>query len=63
MLVHSLSQISRWHEDFEAFAEAIGGKRVTNYLYEIELSEGPRLIIGWCKGAEKYLSVELPGAL
>ncbi len=63
MLVHSFSQDSRWREDFEAFAEAIGGKRVTNDLYEIELSEGPGLIIGWCKGAEKYLSVELPGAL
>ncbi len=63
MLVHSFSQSSRWREDFEAFAEAIGGKQVTADLYEIELSEGPRLIIGWCKGAEKYLSVELPSGL
>ena len=61
MLVHSFSLNSRWREDFEAFAEAIGGKRLTDDLYEIELSTGPRLIIGWCKGAEKYLSVELPG--
>jgi len=63
MLVHSFSQSSRWREDFKAFAEAIGGKRVTDDLYEIELDESPRLIIGWCKGAEKYLSVELPSAL
>ena len=63
MLVHSFSQSSRGREDFEAFAEAIVGKPVTDELYEIELGEGPRLIIGWCKGAEKYLSVELPSAL
>jgi len=59
MLVHSFSQDSRWREDFAAFAGTIGGNRVTDDLYEIELSERPRLIIGWCKGAEKYLAVEM----
>ncbi len=63
MLVHSFSPNSRWREDFEAFAEAIGGNRITDDLCEIGLSKNPRLIIGWCKGAEEYLSVELPGAL
>ena len=63
MLVHSFSPNSRWREDFEAFAAAISSNRVTDDLYEIELSEGPRLLIGWCKGAEEFLSVELPGAL
>ena len=62
MLVHSFSPDSRWREDFEAFAAAIGGNRVTDDLFEIELSESPRLIIGWCKGAEEFLSVELPSA-
>jgi hypothetical protein len=66
MLVHSFSPDSRWREDFEAFAEAISGKRVTDDLFEIEieieLGQGPRLIIGWCKGAEEFLSVELPSA-
>jgi hypothetical protein len=62
MLVHSFSPDSRWREDFEAFAAATGGHRVTDDLYEVELSEGPRLIIGWCKGAEEFLSVELPGS-
>jgi hypothetical protein len=61
MLVHSFSPDSRWREDFEAFAAATGGHRVTDDLYEVELSESPRLIIGWCKGAEEFLSVELPG--
>ena len=63
MLVHSFSPDSRWREDIEAFVAAIGSKHVTGDLYEIELTEGPRLIIGWCKGAEKYLSVELPSGL
>ena len=62
MMVHSFSPISRWRENFEAFAVAINGNLLTDDLYEITLSEGPRLIIGWCKGAEKYLSVELPSA-
>jgi hypothetical protein len=63
MLVHSFSQNSRWREDFEAFADAIGGKRVTDDLFGIGPNAGPRLIIGWCKGAEKYLTAELPGTL
>jgi hypothetical protein len=62
MLVHSFSPDSRWREDFEAFAAAIGGKRVTDDLFEIELGQSPRLTIGWCKGAEEFLSVELPSA-
>lgn len=63
MLVHSFSPASRWREDFEAFAFAIGGKSLTADIYEIELSEGPRLLIGWCKGAEEFLSVELPSGI
>lgn len=63
MLVQSFSPHFRWREDFEAFTEAIDGKRVTDDLYEVELDEGPRLIIGWCKRVEKYMSVELPGTL
>jgi len=63
MLVHSFSPQCRWRKDFETFAAAIGGNRVTDDLYEIELSECPRLMIGWCKGAEKFLSVELPSTL
>lgn len=62
MLVHSFSPDSRWREDFEAFAVAINGDPLTDDLYGIELSERPRLTIGWCKGAEEFLSVELPGA-
>lgn len=62
MMVHSFSPDSRWREDFEAFAAALDGKPLTDDLYDIELGRSPRLIIGWCKGAEEFLSVELPGA-
>ena len=41
MLVHSFSPESRWREDFEAFATATAGKRVTDDLFEIELSKRP----------------------
>ena len=63
MLVHSFSPAARWREDFETFASAIGGKSLTDDIYEIELSDGPRLLIGWCKGAEEFLSVELPSGI
>ncbi len=63
MLVQSFSPDFRWREDFEAFAAAIGGNRVTDDLYEVERGDGPRLVIGWCKGAQEFLSVELPSAL
>ncbi len=63
MLVHSFSPDSRWREDFEAFSAALGASRLTDDLYEIELGQSPCLIIGWCKGAEEFLSVELPSGI
>ena len=62
MLVQSFSPDSRWREDFEAFAAAISSNRITDDLYEVERGDSPRLIIGWCKGAQEFLSVELPSA-
>ena len=63
MLVHSFSPESRWREDFEAFVSAVGAKPLADDINEIELNEGPRLLIGWCKGAEEFLSVELPSGI
>jgi len=63
MFVHSFSPASRWREDFEAFASAVDGKSLTDDIYEIELDRSPRLLIGWCKGAEEFLSVELPSGI
>lgn len=63
MLVHSFSPQSKWREDFDAFSESVSGRHVTKDLYEIELGNTPRLIIGWCRGNERYLAVELPSGL
>ena len=63
MLVQSFSPGSRWREDFEAFAAALNARAVTADLWEIELDQSPRLMIGWCKGAEEFLSVELPSGI
>ncbi len=63
MLVHSFSPASRWREDFETFANAIDANPLSSDLFEIKLARGPRLIIGWCKGDEKFLSAELPSVI
>lgn len=63
MLVHSFSPKAKWREDFDAFAESVASRPVTEDLYEIALGDEPRLIIGWCRGNEHYLTVELPSAL
>lgn len=63
MLVHSFSLDSKWRDDFEAFRQALGCVSLSKDLHEVPDIQGPRLIIGWCKGNEKYLGVELPSAL
>ena len=63
MLVHSFSLDSKWRDDFEAFRQALGCVSLSKDLHEVPDIQGPRLILGWCKGNEKYLGVELPSAL
>ncbi len=63
MLVHSFSPASKWREDFEAFCQALGCASVTQDMREVAGINGPRLLLGWCKGNEKFLDVELPSAL
>lgn len=63
MLVHSFSPVSKWRDDFEAFCRALECKSLSQDSYEVPNIQGPRLILGWCKGNEKYLDVELPSAL
>lgn len=62
MLVHSFSQDSKWRGDFEAFCGELNSKSISEDLWEISGINGPRLIIGWCKGDEKYLGINLPSA-
>jgi hypothetical protein len=63
MLVQSFSPESRWREDFDAFAATVSSSQLTPDLYELPSGDGIRLLIGWCRGDEAYLSVELPGAI
>jgi len=63
MLVHSFSQESKWRDDFEVFRQGLKCTSLSNDLFEVPNIKGPRLIIGWCKGNEKYLEVELPSVL
>lgn len=63
MLVHSFSMVSKWRDDFEAFCQGLGCTYLSQDLREAPNIKGLRLILGWCNGNEKYLSVELPTAL
>lgn len=63
MLVHSFSTTSKWRDDFENFCKELRGTQLSLDLCEVPNIDGPRLILGWCKGNEKYLGVELPSAL
>lgn len=63
MLVHSFSMVSKWREDFEAFCQELRCTTLSQDLSEVPNINGPNLILGWCKGNEKYLSVELPSTL
>lgn len=63
MLVHSFSLVSKWRNDFEDFCQGLGCTLLSQDLREVPNIEGQRMILGWCKGNEKYLGVELPSAL
>lgn len=62
MLVHSFSQTSKWRDDFEVFCQELECVSLGQDLYEVPKIQGPRLMLGWCKGNKKYLDVELPSA-
>jgi len=62
MLVQSFSPASKWRDDFEAFCQGLGCISLSEDLREVPDIDGPRLILGWCKGNKRYLDVELPSA-
>ena len=62
MLVHSFSPVSKWRDDFEAFCESLGCIALSQEMREVPNIKGQRLLLGWCKGDEKYLNAELPSA-
>lgn len=62
MLVHSFSPDSAWRKDFDLFCQELECRNLSPDLCEVPNVEGARLLLGWCKGNEKYLESELPGA-
>lgn len=62
MLVHSFSHTSKWRDDFEAFCQSLGCTSLSQDMREVPNIQGTRLILGWCKGNEKFLNVELPSS-
>ncbi len=63
MLIHSFSKTSKWRDDFEVFCGELCYKTLSQDLREIPGVEGPRLILGWCRGNAKFLDIEIPSAL
>jgi hypothetical protein len=63
MLIQSFSPMSAWRDDFSAFCGELRCHPLSPDLFEAPGIDGVRLILGWCKGDEKYLEVELPGAI
>jgi hypothetical protein len=63
MLVHSFSPSSACRDDFAAFCSALSCKQISTDLFEVPNTAGARLLLGWCKGDNRYLAVNLPSAL
>jgi hypothetical protein len=55
MLVHSFSPISRWREDFDTFARAVGATPVSANVYQLENFSDPSLFLAWCAGDPRFL--------
>ena len=62
MRVHSFNPSSAWREDFEAFCSELDCDALSPDLFEVPGIPDTRLLLGWCKGNDKYLETELPSA-
>ena len=56
MLVQSFSPESRWFDDFEAFAAAIGAEASKGALAKVPSVAVPPLYLGWCAGDQRHRS-------
>lgn len=54
---------SAWREDFEAFRQELNCRELSSDVFEVPNVSDTRLLLGWCKGNEKYLETELPSEL
>ncbi|MBK8697715.1 MAG: hypothetical protein IPN17_37065 [Deltaproteobacteria bacterium] len=63
MLVQSFSPDSRWFDDFEAFASAIGSVAAKDAVAKVPSVQSPALYMGWCRGDQRHRSAVLEGAV
>jgi hypothetical protein len=63
MLVQSFGSRSSLKDDFMAFCFAIKAEQVSPCLYHVPSFQSPQLFLGWCRGDEQFLKVDLPSAL
>lgn len=63
MLVQSFCPNSTWREDFSAFCAELSCRNLTADLFEVPSVTDQRLLLGWCKGDARYVTVDLPNAL
>ena len=63
MLVQSFSPTGRWREDFLCFCNAMAAKPLSSDMYLVPGFESPVLYLGWCKGDQRFLDIELPSAV
>ena len=63
MLVQSFSQDSRWFDDFEAFASAIGTAAAKGSVAKVPSVQSPVLYMGWCSGDQRHRAAVLEGAV
>lgn len=63
MLVQSFSPDSRWFDDFEAFASAIGSTAAKGSVATIPSVQAPTVYMGWCSGDQRHRAAVLEGAV
>lgn len=63
MLVQSFSPESRWFDDFEAFASAIGSVPARDAVARVPSVQSPTLYLGWCSGDQCHRAAVLEGAV
>ncbi len=56
MLVQSFSPESRWFNDFQAFAAALGASVAVGAVAPVPSAQAPALYLGWCAGDQRHRS-------
>jgi len=60
MLVQAFGSKAEQRIDFDRFCTSLGAIQVAPGLSAVGAQTNPRLFLGWCSGASRFLSVDLP---